>query len=271
MYQTGYKGVKQLPARMPFNGGICRFYYILTEYLNGFPAIDYKTQYLSAEPTLQPGFAWFGPLVVPNTELGFSEELKRDDAGIYYEQKFTGFIPGDSGTARVTLENMPYGQYVIVAKMRAGGLFLITGNNEVGLDFNNKWDTGAGAGKTAGADFTFTGQSLHKALILPVFLGENVMPPAASGSGGSDGNSDIVSNETEIIYFNNVNIVNIQWSASRQLRFGQFPLIEVWYNDSLNGQGIHLANVPIYVDAQPPNMQTLTVNTGGGSGFIVIK
>lgn len=173
--QTGYNGVQGFSTRLPFDAGICEWFYTPRENINGWPDIDPVTQYLVNEPMLIGGATWYGPIKVPDNQLGFEETQKIGKAGIFYNQKVSAFHAGDSATSRVNMENMPYHEYVIVAKLRAGHLYVVIGNNEKGLDFNAAFVTGQK--KVAGTEISFSTESIYKAYIITEFLGFNVTPP----------------------------------------------------------------------------------------------
>ena len=158
---------------------------------------------------------------------------------------------------------MPYHEWIVVGKQRAGGLFLILGNAERGLDFTTDYSTGPGAKKVAGTQFVFQKDSLEKGLILPAFLGENVTPPDDGTDGGGGGGTSN-GNDVEIIPFGTEESIDIDWNATRTERFGVFPEIQVWSNRQL-------ISVPISVDADAPDQTLFTVNLPGVAGWIVLK
>ena len=177
MTQTGYKGITTFHSQLSFTGGFCQWWYTPRESISLWPAIDPVTQYLLAEPTLNAGVTWFGPVKVPDSQLGFQEEPQLTKAGIYYKQKVSGFYPGDGAESRINLENMPYAEFVIVGKMRAGGIYLILGNKDYGLTFLPPYKSGEGPKGTPGTELSFIGESLNKAIILPAFAAVNITPP----------------------------------------------------------------------------------------------
>ena len=263
MYQTGYKGITTFSSALEFVGGFCQWYYTPKENIAVWPAIDPATQFLLSEPELVGGATWYGPIKVPDTKLGFQEEQQQTAKGIYYKQKVSGIYPGDSATSRVNLENIPYHEYVVVGKMRAGGLYLILGNQDYGLNFLHTYKGGEGVKGDAGSEFSFGMDSLTKAIILPAFLGDNVTPPPdGDGSGGGT----VAVTGQEIIFFTNVSEVPIPWTTARQANLGIFPTIQVWFTDEGTP---HIARVPILVDAQPPGQTLFTIqNSGPSTGFI---
>lgn len=267
---TGYKGITTLSTNLPYYGGFCKWYYIPREYILAWPAIDATTQYLAAEPILKAQRSWFGPVQVPNDQLGFEEPMTRSGAGIYYKQKVSGFYPGDNGPSRINLENMPYHEYVVVGKQRAGGLFLVLGNDQEGMSFDADYKGGTGGKQTAGANFSFTLDSLNKGFILPSFQGINTIPPVDGGAGGSSGPSAAGVNAKEIIEFNGESVLPIGWTDARKNTFGAFPEIQVWMKRDDN-TGYDIARVPISVDKKPPDTTVFTVYlTGPAYGFVVI-
>lgn len=133
--QTGYTGIQTLATNLAYTGGICSFWFVPKEKIQTFPSIDPATQYLADEPALLEDESWIGPVKVPNSQIGFTETYKRNAAGIYYEQRIEGFHVGDSIGNRINYENLPYHQYVVVAKLRAGSQYIILGNEHVGAEF----------------------------------------------------------------------------------------------------------------------------------------
>lgn len=269
MNQTGYLDAIPFARRLGYNGGFCEWWFTPWQNITSWPDIDPANQYLDNEPSLATGATWFGPMKVPDSKLGFEEIQQVDKAGIYYKQKVNGFYPGDSGNSRVNLENLPHNRYAVVGRMRAGGMWLLLGNEEYGLDFLNNYKSGEGVKGTAGSEFSFGYDSLYKAAVLPVFLGLNVTPPddgTGSSSGGGAGDD---TNNKEVIPFENVSTVNIEWTDSRKQAFGAFPLIQVWFDDTTGGR--YLANVNITVDVFPPLTNMFTVNNSGpATGIVVI-
>jgi hypothetical protein len=126
MYQTGYKGISALANGLSFDGGFCKWYYTPRENLNGFPVIDPTKQWLLNEPALLEGKTWYGPIVVPDDELGFEEITNRSKPGIAYKQKIYG-VRSRAIAAATTInqENLPWYEFVLVGKQRAGGMWLI--------------------------------------------------------------------------------------------------------------------------------------------------
>jgi hypothetical protein len=105
---------------------------------------------------------------------------------LYYKQKVRmAFIPGDNGNSRINLENLPYYEFVVVGKLRAGGLWLVLGTDKLGLQLDADFKSGDGAINTAGNQFAFSISSVSRAVILPSFLGNNTTPPA-DGGGSTD-------------------------------------------------------------------------------------
>jgi len=268
MLQTGYKGFTTLSKGLPYFGGFCKWYYADKAQLLPLPAIDPLSQYLSAEPTISG--SWFGPVQVPNDQLGYEETPKRDAAGLYWQHKISGFHPGDNPSSRINIENMHFYEFVVVGKMRAGGMHLLIGSKEHGLQFDAAYSSDGK--KAAGNNFTLTANLLNKALVLPSFAGSDLIPPAESGNSSGGSGAPVVSSslEPELIPFTTEPFIDIAWNALRQERFGSYPLIEVWYME----QGIYRINpAPIItVNELPPltTAFTVTINTPG-PGLIVIK
>lgn len=267
MFQSEFTGLKPLQRNTSYIGGFCRFWYIPVEKIATFPRINATNQQLIAEPTLVAGASWFGPIVVPKNEFGYSEDFDRTKAGPYYKYKVEGLHIGDSPESRVNLENMPYHDYLVVGKQRAGGMYLLLGTDQSPLKFDPGYSSGKGPAETAKTKLGFSTDHISKAYILPSFLSDQLAP--ADGSNGNGGNGTMA-NQKEIIPFNNVAQVNIPWTNTRNGKFGQMPLIEVWINDGINDP--YLFNGGTFeVDQDPPAMTSLTVKFGQPcTGFIVI-
>lgn len=257
MYQTGYNGIAAFASGLPFNGGFCKWYFTPRENIAVMPVVDPANQWLTAEPVLKDDTTWFGPMDVPDDQLGFEEISARVAAGPYYKQKVYGFFPGDGGSSRPNMENLPYYEFVVVGKMRAGGLWLMLGSDQLGMQLDADYKSGDGVIGTAGHQFAFTLNSVSKAIILPSFLGNNTTVPMCA-------------NNTEIIFFTDQESVNVTWTGTRQSKFGIYPEIEVWYNNDSGGSTI--AWPQINVDVPAPNQTAFTIYNGSTqSGFIVLK
>jgi hypothetical protein len=271
MHQTGYKGITTFSYGIPFDGGLEEWWFTPRENISAFPAIDPLTQYLVSEPILFGGKNWYGPVKVPNDQLGFEEPQEILKAGSIYKQKIFGFYPGENADTRIYTENMAYHEYVIVARVRAGGHFIVLGEKEFGLKFEHDFKTGLGYTATAGSAFSFAMDTTEKAKILLDFLGLNSIPapgynPALDpGIINPDGQNDV-----EVLPFENVAITSFMWTPARVNRFGLLPLIQVWYLEEGN---IVVGSTPhISVDAMPPNHTEFIINhTGAATGFVTIK
>lgn len=165
-----------------FTGGLCRWWYTPIENLDDFPAVDPLTQMAFAEPVLKTDKTWYGPVSVPDNQLGWEEDSQQSKAGIFYKQKVSGIITGLDADTHINLQNMAYHQFCIVGKARSSGNHYIIGNNESGLDLAISSTTGLGADGTPATKFSFSGESIDRALILKSFLGANSMLPVGSGT-----------------------------------------------------------------------------------------
>lgn len=77
-------------------------------------------------------------------------------------------------------------------------------------------------------------------------------------------------NEPEIIIVTNEDTKVVNWTSTRKLRFGSFPVIEVWLRDETNV--LYLAAVQPILDGVPPAFNVMTfIFSGNQNGFIVIK
>lgn len=268
MYQSGYLGVTAFTKGLQYDAGWCEFYYTPIENIDQWPIVNPETQELSAEPTLKVGASWKGPIRIANQQLGYKEQQQRSPAGISFRIQIDGMYPGDGRASRVNLSNMAYHQYVIVGKQRAGGMFVFVGAPDSGLDFNHEFNTGRGT-TTALTDFIFSGDSLFKPQILPTFGSQASTPmPGGGGSSGGSSSGDNV-NVTEIIEFTAQPSISIPYTEPRKAKFGSMPTIEVWFKSGLTYQ---LANVPIIVDAAPPDVTVFAIDFFGiTDGFIVLK
>jgi hypothetical protein len=269
MFQTGYISIAPFSYGIPFNGGFCQWWYAKRQDIATWPDIDPETQFLLAEPTLIADATWKGPILVPDDQLGYEEPIARNAAGVFYKQKVTGFYPGDDAFSRINLGNMPYSEYVVIGKMRAGGFFLMLGTEERGLQFDADYASGNGGIGTAGAKFAFSLNALEKGYVLLSFSeAPATAPPGYEVPDGGSGGSGSGGNDVEIITFNTEESVTIPWTDDRISRFGIFPEIQVWkyIDDEPN-----VITAAITCDAAPPDQTFFTVFTPGTPGFIVLK
>ncbi len=267
--QTGYLGINAFSYALPFNGGICQWWFTPRENIAAWYPVDPQTQFLTDEPFLKDGTTWYGPIKVPDGQLGYEEPIKRNTAGIFYNQKVSGFHPGDDAFSRVNLSNMPYHEYVIIGLQRAGGFFVVFGNAENGLSFDPEFTSGEGNKNVAGTKFAFSMQSPVPAQVLLSFSQSPSTPPPGWQTPGTTTDAD--GNTTEIITFTSADSTKtIDWDADRLALFGSFPLIQVW---SINedDESVELISVPIKADAAAPAQTLFTIYTPGLNGFIVIK
>jgi len=268
MLQTAYTGIKNLYKGVPYLGGICKFWYIPIDEVDHIPAINPETQYLFAEPELKADKVWRGPVPVPDAQLGFTETQDSFAGMPFYKQKVAAQSPGDVPQQRVNLENMAYGQYLVVAKLRAGGFYILLGSMDSPMDFDSEFTTGPGANENAKNKLAFTGESNFKALVIPEFQGDEsgYVHPCDGGGGGGGATG----NETEIISFADVSSFTVSWTPTRQARFGAFPEVEVYLKDDTDTY--YKAAVQPYVDNPPPGFTTMYFNfSGDETGFILIK
>lgn len=268
MRQTGYTGITSFTKDLIYDAGWCEFYYTPIENIDQWPSVLPLTQELSGEPILKAGASWFGPILVANQQLGYKEDQQRTAAGIFYKIQVDGFYPGDGRASRVNISNMPFHRYALVGKQRAGGMFVLLGAPDSGYDFNHNFQTGRG-NPAAITEFIFSGDALSKPMILPSFGSQTstpmpgYTPPVGGGGGGT------YTPTPEIISFTAQPSISIAWNSARKLLFGSMPVIEVWF---LQGLYYQLANIPITVDAPPPDTSVFNIDFGGiTDGFIVIK
>jgi hypothetical protein len=271
MYQSGYKGITSFTKGLQYDAGWCEFYYTPIENIDQWPSVDPSTQELTAEPTLKVGATWYGPIKIANQQLGYKEQQQKSPAGVFYKIQVDGIYPGDGRASRVNLSNMPHHQFILVGKQRAGGMFVLLGAPDSGLDFGHEFNTGRG-NTSAITEFIFSGDSLFKPSVLPSFGSQTSTPmPGGSGSsggsGGSTGGEDV--NITEIITFTAQPSIVINYTSARRAKFGAMPTIEVWFKNGLTYQ---LANLPITADAAPPDTSTFSIDFFGiTDGIIVLK
>jgi hypothetical protein len=269
LFQSGYIPVAPFSYGIPFMGGFCQWWYCKREDIETWPDVDPETQFLTAEPTLIENATWKGPILVPDDALGFEEPIARNAAGIYYKQKVMGFYPGDDAFSRINLGNMPYHEYIVIGKVRAGGFFVMLGTQERGLQFDADYASGNGGISTAGAKFAFSLNALEKGGVLLSFSeAPATAPPGYEVPDGGSGSSGGTGNDVEIITFNTETEVAVAWTDDRLSRFGIFPEIQVW--KYIDGEP-NLITVAITCDDAPPDQTFFTVFTPGTPGFIVLK
>lgn len=268
MYQSGYLGISPFTKGLQYDAGWCEFYFTPIENIDQWPTVNPLTQELSSEPTLKVGTSWKGPIKIANQQLGFKEQQQKSAAGVYYKIQVDGIYPGDGRSSRVNLGNMSYHQFVVVGKQRAGGMFVLVGAPDSGLDFNHEFNTGRG-NPAAISYFIFSGDSLFKSQILPEFGGQSSTPMPGGGGGSVTPSPGDDVNVAEIIEFIAQPSITIPFTDARKVKFGLMPTIEVWFKEGLNYQ---LANIPIIVDAAPPGTTVFNIDFFGiTDGFIVLK
>lgn len=252
---------------MPYDGGLCKFWFIPREEILHIPNISPVDQYLITEITLLPGKVWRGPVPVPENEKGLTVTQEISKAGHFYKIKLLCNLPGDLPESDVNLENMPYHEYVIVGKQRAGGFYKVIGNKDEGAFFDQEFNTGGGAptAANAGSKLAFTQEQFYRPLILREFSGDQsnyIFPPNFGGAG--------TTNDFEIIFINNEANKAVSWTPARQAKFGMFPIVETWLRDATGTY--YLAAVQPFIDAPPPGMTLMSFDFGGNvTGFIIIK
>jgi len=265
--QTGYLGIQTLQYNLPYDGGFCEWYYANIQDVNNWQSINPDTQELIAAPTLFNGINWNGPIKTPNNSLSYKESLKNSNAGIFYEQILDANQIGSNRTNRVYLENLAHYQFVIVGKVRAGGYYVVIGNKNAGMKLVTVEDIGAGQFKTNKTDLIFTLKSQHKALVIPSFQGNN-----SDAVNGSTYTNITNGNDYEKINFTTTNqdpVFTFQWTNTRKIRFGQFPLIEVW--STATGTPTKDTSPNITCDSSTAPTIFSINRTGDDTGFIIIK
>lgn len=267
MFQTGIAGITTFSKAIPYTGGCCSLWYTPWQNILAWPGINPVTQVLDAEPSLKPGTNWYGPVAIPRSEIGFKEAQENSKAGAFYKQVVEGYYPGDDPLSRVNLENMAFYRYVVVLKMRAGGMHLLLGSLDSWMDFDS--DFTSVYDEASASKIAFSGESISKAFILPSFSPSSyVLPP-----GPEEGETVVTAggaNDVEYIPFTAVSTVSFAWNASRINRFGTFPLIEVW----VMRDGVLTYNpvVSITTDANPPAQTVFNINmVEAETGVIIIK
>lgn len=242
-------------------GGICNFWYTPIQNLNGFPVINPATQFLQSEPALKAGTNWYGPINVPNNELGFEQQSAKSNAGTFYKQKISLQIPGFDTYTHTNLDNTMPHQLCVVAKLRSGGYFIILGNDAVGLDVDINETTGIGAANTPVSKLVLSTESTTRAMVLPSFAGTNSQPPFIIPT------ATPMANITETIDFNTTGDTYIAWTLLRQTNFGIYPTMQLW---AKNADGsFSEGHMPI--DTQGSPITHYIVRNAGGEGKIKLS
>jgi len=271
MKQTAYTGVQNLTSKIPYIGGLCKFWFIPVQDVDSIPPIDPVNQFLTAEPVLKLLKQWLGPVPVPDRQLGYTETQENSTAGPGIKVKIAGNHYGDAPQSRINIDNIMYGRYLVVGKQRAGGFYLLFGSLESPLNFDHEFTAGQnGSNDTTFTKIAFTGEAINRALVIPSFLGDQsglIFP----GGGGGGGIPPVSTNETEIIYITAESTKSFIWNSTRLARFGPFPTVECWQVDE--GGTYYLTAYQPFIDAPPPSLFTTMYYDFGGpiTGFIVIK
>lgn len=158
-------------------GGFCKFWYTPIQNLNGFPAINPARQFLKVEPALKTGCTWYGPVDVPNNDLGFDQQTARSGAGTFFKRKIQGLIPGIDALTYTNTHNMLPHQLCVVGQLRSSNIFLVVGNNLAGLDLDIVDTIGVGIAQLPSTKLTFTDESITGAMLLASFSGSNSIAP----------------------------------------------------------------------------------------------
>ena len=183
-----------------------------------------------------------------------------------YLGEVIGLMPGANSTAHINIGNLAQKQLCIVAKLRAGGFYIVIGDDEFGMRLSTQFSTGVGWKDTPGTKLTLTLDSNHKALPLTSFMGDPSIAPVDVNvfSGGGSNNSAL---PNLLIPFNESGDTTINWTSALIIQFGQFPTIELWEWDS-DRNIFCKADIPIEAVGNPPT--AFIVRNGGGVGFINI-
>lgn len=267
MHQTGYKGISNIVKSPYFYPGFCKLWFTPIENIDVWPAIDPASQFLVTEPTLKAGATWFGPADLPDKQLGLGEKMQLTAAGPIFRQALECFLPGDDGYTRINATNIAYSELVFVGQVRAGGYFLVFGNQQQGLSLTeNEFQN---AGTAAGRSFQFSKDSIDPALPLLSFsqASSNTPPVWVIPGGGSSTPGTSV--EPLIIPYTYEPSINIPWTEELRNTYGSFPLIQVWIN-TVSGKP-KLYAVVIEADHPPPDHTYFTVYLPETPGFIVVK
>lgn len=166
-----------------FTGGICRWWFIPVEDIASFPPVDPVTQQLTGEPVLKVNKSWYGPVKVPDAQLGWKQVYQKSGPGGWYKQSVEGFVPGNSPDSYNNLGNLADHKFCIIAKLRTKGMLVVIGTDESGLDLAEDTDSGVGAKDTPGTKIMFTGESIRKALVLPALYIDDASPFLVDGDG----------------------------------------------------------------------------------------
>lgn len=261
MFSTSYKSPQSIGKSYgPYLGGLCKWWYTFIQHLDGFPVIDPLTQQLSAEPILKAGKNWYGPVNVPDRQLGWEEQSLRSPAGQFYRQKINGFSPGLDIINHINQQNVSKHQIIVVAKLRAGGFFIVLGNNRTGMDLDHSTGSGLGSSEIPGTKLQFSIDTKDKALVLSSFQGEDSVPPPIFGI-------NINRSDMEFYDFNPAGDTVINWTPEMVARFGAYPTIEVWPLDPDTGN-YYRGAIPIDAQGDPP--VSFTIRNNGGLGKIKI-
>ena len=268
MKETAYQPISTISLTgSSYEGGIAKWWYTPIENLNGFPNIDPTNQQLESEPKLLGGASWYGPVNIPTYQLGYEEPDAITPAGIIYRQKLVGFIPGHNSNSHINIRNLSQKQLCIVAKLRAGGFYIVIGNDEFGAIMSSQYSSTVGVAGTPGTKLTFSLDSISKALVIPEFYYDQSIPPAigpvvldSMGHGSAIGST--------ILLFNATGDTIIYWTSTMINNYGEFPTIEVWAWDNEHNN-YYKGDIPIDSIGNPPTQ--FIIRNGGGLGKIVIS
>jgi hypothetical protein len=140
MYSNIYTPVQHL-RRPPVNpGGLCWLVFALHEDVLQWPQIDPQSNLAATSIQLKPAKTWYECNVI-NKEKMFTEQMRVEAAGHYWEMQVQGYIGGNNSNMTLAANTMAYHHYVVMLKDRDGQIRFI-GSRDRGADFLPDYTSG---------------------------------------------------------------------------------------------------------------------------------
>lgn len=152
--------IASFPKKPAYNlGGYQDFKFMVLSQIESFPMIfngkALTSVVLKPNQYLFEGYGTYESLV-------FSEKSEENVQGIFFEQLFAGFMPGDSQDHISLMEEMQRNYFILIAK-DANGLMRLIGSPANPLSFKADFDSSGSRSGSRGYNFEFYAPSPFRA------------------------------------------------------------------------------------------------------------
>ncbi len=144
-------------------GGLDKFWFIPTDHINNISDVSNG----HATVTLLTGKSWF-EFYTSKGSLQYSESMKEDEKGTYFDTKLSGFTPKDSEDLQQELQLMRSERFVCVYLDNNDNHKLI-GSAEEPLHFVFSFKSGEASASRNGYDISFSRKLRSKAIFISNF------------------------------------------------------------------------------------------------------